>query len=164
VRIVVTDVAYRDDVACAAAVVADRWEAQFPLETHTALRTPVAPYVPGEFWQRELPCLEAVLDGLRPDVVAVDGYVWLDDVGRRGLGAHLHDRVGVPVVGIAKTAFQGSAHAKAVVRGGSARPLYVTAVGLDPQDAADAVARMHGPHRLPTLVVLADHLARGGQA
>ncbi|MEQ1502053.1 MAG: endonuclease V [Myxococcota bacterium] len=163
-RIAITDVAYFDGAAVAACVVADRWGAQFPVETHTALRTPVADYVPGAFWQRELPCLQVVLDGLAADVVVVDGYVWLDDLGRKGLGAHLHDVLGgVPVVGIAKTSFDGSAHARSVVRGVSVKPLYVTAVGIDLDAAAAAVASMHGAHRLPTLCALVDRIARTGR-
>jgi deoxyribonuclease V len=47
-----------------------------------------------------------------------------------------------------------------VVRGG-ARPLHVTALGLDAADAAARVAAMHGPYRLPTLLKRADQLARG---
>lgn len=161
-RIAITDVAYVDDVAFAAAVVASDWRAQFPEDTRTILRTPVEPYVPGSFWQRELPCLLAVLDGLRPELVVVDGYVWLDSAGRKGLGAHLHDVLGIPVVGVAKTAFDGSGHAQHVLRGGSHKPLYVTAVGMEPVAAAEAVRSMHGQHRLPTLIVLADQLARSG--
>ena len=163
-RLVFTDVHYQGTAACAAAVVADRWEAQFPRSSRAVLRMPIADYVPGRFWERELPCLLAVLDGLAPTLVVVDGYVWLDDAGRKGLGAHLHDAVGVPVVGIAKTAFDGSTHAREVVRGTSARPLYVTTVGMPTDDAAAAVARMHGAHRLPTLLTLVDHLARAGRA
>jgi deoxyribonuclease V len=163
-RLVVTDVHYQSTAGCAAAVVADAWEAQFPSSTHAALVMPVADYEPGAFWRRELPCLQAVLDGLAPTLVVVDGYVWLDADGRKGLGAHLHEALGVPVVGVAKTAFDGSAHAREVLRGVSARPLWVTAVGVDVDEAAAAVGRMHGPHRLPTLLQLADGLARAGRA
>lgn len=159
-RIAITDVAYQDDVACASCVLADGFDAQFPLQTCTALRTPVDDYVPGSFWQRELPCLLGVLEGLTFDVAVVDGYVWLDGQGRKGLGAHLYDRLGLPVVGIAKTAFDGSAHAELVLRGESSRPLYVTAAGLDPKEVAASVRGMHGPHRIPTLLQLADRLAR----
>jgi deoxyribonuclease V len=163
VRIAITDVAYFDDVAFAACVVALSWGDQFPADTRVVLRTPVEEYVPGAFWQRELPCLLGVLDGLRAEVVVVDGYVWLDDAGRPGLGAHLHERLGLPVVGVAKTAFDGSSHAHHVMRGASKKPLYVTSVGMDADEAAAAVASMHGPHRLPTLLTLADHLARSGR-
>ena len=63
------------------------------------------------------------------------------------------------MIGVAKTAFAG-APAVPVVRGDSARPLYVTAAGLDPQLAARHLAAMHGPHRLPTLLKRVDTLAR----
>lgn len=59
----------------------------------------------------------------------VDGYVDLDPGGRPGLGARLHAGLGggVPVIGVAKTAFRTATHAAQVIRGHSARPLYVTA-------------------------------------
>src|SRR5438874_9772517 len=43
-------------------------------------------------------------------------------------------------------------------RRGSRKPLYVSAAGCGLQDAADRVLRMHGPHRIPTLVRRADQL------
>lgn len=159
----ITDVAYRDDVARAACVLARGWTATRPARTFTALRTPVADYVPGSFWQRELPVLVALLEGVEAQVVVVDGYVWLDDAGRKGLGAHLHDAIGKPVVGVAKTAFDGSPFARHVLRGTSGKPLYVTAVGVDVDEAAEAVRTMAGPHRIPTLLTMADRLARDGQ-
>jgi deoxyribonuclease V len=159
----ITDVAYKDDVARAACVLARGWTARRPVRAFSALRTPVADYVPGEFWQRELPVLLALLDGVQADVVVVDGYVWLDDAGRKGLGARLHDAIGLPVVGVAKSAFDGSAFARQVLRGESVKPLYVTAVGVDPDEAAAAVASMHGGHRIPALLTAADRLARYGE-
>jgi len=43
----------------------------------------------------------------------------------------------------------------------AARPLYVSAIGLDPREAADHVAAMYGPYRILTLIRRADQLARG---
>ena len=157
-----TDVAYQHEVARGACVFSPTWTAQFPQRQFTVLRTPIAPYVPGAFWERELPVLTLLLEGCHPEIIVVDGYVWLDANGRKGLGAHLYDAKGIPVVGVAKTAFEGSAFAERVVRGASGRPLWVTAVGLDPIAAAEAVRSMHGAHRLPTLLHHVDHLARFG--
>ena len=42
------------------------------------------------------------------------------------------------------------------------RPLYVSAVGVDLVNAADNIRRMHGPHRLPTLLKQVDGLCRAG--
>ena len=70
-----------------------------------------------------------------------------------GLGAHLHEALGggVPVIGVAKTSFMGSAFAEVVRRNGSASPLFVTAAGVEPAVAAGWISQMSGPHRLPTL-------------
>ena len=67
------------------------------------------------------------------------------------------------MIGIAKTAYRGSTFAVHVARGESARPLFVTCLGLDPQNAARLVASMHGAHRRPTLLTAVDHLARTGE-
>jgi deoxyribonuclease V len=108
--------------------------------------------------ERELPCLLKVLEGVDADLLVIDGYVWFDANGRKGLGAHLREATGKPVVGIAKTAFDGSPMAAHVLRGASRRPLYVTQVNVP--DAAERVRAMHGSARIPTLVALADRLTR----
>jgi hypothetical protein len=58
----------------------------------------VEPYVPGEFYRRELPCILRVLETISEsiDVIVVDGYVWLEGT-RPGLGAHLFDTLGTKV-------------------------------------------------------------------
>jgi deoxyribonuclease V len=94
------------------------------------------------------------------DVLVIDGYVDLDPHGRPGLGAHVHDHVGIPVIGVAKTAFRAAAHAAVVRRGTALRPLYVTAVGVPVEEAADLVAGMAGRHRIPVALRRADRLAR----
>jgi deoxyribonuclease V len=135
--------------------------------------TEVAPYEPGALYLRELPPILAVL-GTDPEleVIIIDAYVWLG-ADRPGLGARLHDALGgrIPIVGVAKTPFHGASVIGAserseresvidIHRGGSTRPLHVTAVGIDPREAADRVRAMHGPHRIPTLIRRADALAR----
>ena len=122
----------------------------------------VVPYVPGEFWRRELPCLRAVLDGVAGlSLLVVDGYVDLDPSGRAGLGARAAAEFGVPVIGVAKTRFATATHAVEVRRGGAARPLYVTATGLAAAEAADLVRAMAGRHRMPDGLRRVDALARG---
>lgn len=151
--------------ATAACVVAEDWTDAAPTETHAVAIATVLAYEPGRFFERELPCLLAVLPRVTVslDIVVVDGYVVLDDAGTPGLGAHLHDALGgrVAVVGVAKTAYRGGGFAHQVLRGGSKQPLFVTARGLAPEVAAQHVARMHGPHRVPTLLGWVDRLAAG---
>jgi deoxyribonuclease V len=99
-----------------------------------------------------------------PDIIIVDGYVWLDDDGRPGLGAKLYQALDrkTTIVGIAKTRFS-SAPGVEVLRGKSTRPLYVTAAGLSEQMAADYLCEMHGKYRIPTILKRADQLARGNR-
>ncbi len=104
-KIAAVDVDYRDGHAVAACVTFSAWGAAAPEQERTARVDGVAPYEPGAFYKRELPCLLAVLEGVAADVVVVDGYVQLDG-GRPGLGAHLHAALAGPaVVGVAKSAF-----------------------------------------------------------
>ncbi len=123
----------------------------------------VQPYRPGQFYLRELPPLRAVLDGLSQlALLVVDGYADLDPDGRPGLGARACAEFGVPVIGVAKSAFRTATHAIPVLRGASARPLYVTAAGMPRTQAADLVRHMAGRHRLPDALRRADALARHG--
>lgn len=123
----------------------------------------VQPYQPGQLYLRELPALHAALDGLTGmALLVVDGYADLDPDGRPGLGAHAQAEFGVPVIGVAKTAFRTATHAIPVLRGTSARPLYVTATGMARADAAELVRQMAGRHRMPDALRRVDTLARHG--
>jgi deoxyribonuclease V len=155
-------------------VVFAAWTDDAAVETLTVVRPIPAEYEPGELYRRELPPILEVLACVGPalDAIVVDGYVWLAGRGP-GLGAHLHRELAerVAVVGVAKSAWKRPASPGArdrahrvvpVVRGRSARPLFVTAAGMDVQVAAARVKHMHGAHRLPTLLKAVDALARGG--
>jgi deoxyribonuclease V len=161
--LVAVDVSY-DRVrsrAAAAAVLFHGWQDAVAAREYTVGVPSVAAYVPGQFYRRELPCLLQVLAAVEEPIttVLVDGYVRMG--ARPGLGWHLWQAVDecCAVVGIAKSPFRG-AEAIAVLRGGSRRPLYVTAAGIDPLRAAESVRNMHGPHRVPALLRRVDQLAR----
>jgi deoxyribonuclease V len=129
---------------------------------HTVRLSDVARYRPGAFYLRELPALRAALaDSGHLDLLVVDGYVDLDPDGRPGLGAHAHAQFGVPVIGVAKTAFRSATHAIEVRRGDATRPLYVTAIGTPAIEAADRVRAMAGPYRLPDALRRVDALSPG---
>ncbi|MBC7809104.1 MAG: endonuclease V [Akkermansiaceae bacterium] len=168
--IAIFDVDYRaDGTAVAACVTADDWADAAPVGEYTTPIPEVAPYEPGQFYKRELPCLLAVIATLPgpPTVCVVDGYVWLGDENTPGLGAHLFNALGgmIPVVGVAKTRFAGAEPVAEVLHGATetTRPLYVSAVGVPLADAAEAVRRMHGTFRLPTLIKRVDSLCRSGR-
>jgi deoxyribonuclease V len=162
------DVSYRDDRVVAGCILFRSWADAQPAGQALVECGAAAPYRPGEFYLRELPPLLDVLSRVttRPELVIVDGYVWLGP-DKPGLGARLHAALGgqVPVVGVAKTAWRGSAtsgqnRVVAIHRGGSAKPLYVTGAGIDVADAARLVASMHGEYRIPTLLKVVDRLTR----
>jgi deoxyribonuclease V len=105
-----------------------------------------------------------VLRGVRGlSLLVVDGYVDLDAAGRPGLGAYANAELGVPVIGVAKSAFRTATHAVPVLRGAATRPLFVTAAGMARGDAAELVQHMSGRFRLPDALRRADALARTGQ-
>jgi deoxyribonuclease V len=161
------DVSYRTaGGAQAAAVLFHDWADPQPLSEHVVQIGEVQPYIPGAFYRRELPCLLALLDALeqRPTTIVIDGYVWLSAKQRPGLGARLFEALGeaIPVIGVAKTLFRGSAFAIPLIRGKSKLPIYITAAGIEAAAAANLIGSMHGPHRLPTLLKRVDHLSRTG--
>jgi deoxyribonuclease V len=157
------DVDYREKHAIAACLVFKNWADETPVNEHAVRIEPVAEYVSGEFYRRELPCLLAVLKTVHAplDAIIIDGYVWLEAETKKGLGAHLFDALSekVAVVGVAKTRFS-TAHAAEVFRGKSAAPLFVTAIGIDRDAAAAHVRSMHGAFRIPILLKRVDFLCR----
>jgi deoxyribonuclease V len=114
-----------------------------------------------------LPGIRAVLSALSrpPDLVIVDGYVWLGNENQPGLGGHLFRELDakVPVVGVAKTRYRGQRAALEITRGRSRTPLYITAAGIDVHEAAPCIQQMHGSHRIPTLLKRVDKLCRTWQ-
>jgi deoxyribonuclease V len=162
-RCAAVDVHYpRSGGARAAAVVAADAAFSQVLAERTAVVSEVGPYRPGKFCRRELPPLRAVLAGVAGlGLLVVDGYADLDPGGRPGLGAHAHAEFGIPVIGVAKSAFRTATHAIPVLRGSSARPVFVTAAGMPRAEAAGLVRLMTGRFRVPDALRRADKLARG---
>lgn len=165
--IAILDVDYRGNGAHAACVVAQSWSSETPSAAYATDIASVEEYEPGAFYRRELPCLLQVLSLLPspPNVVVIDGYVWLSDAPKPGLGAYLYEALGggVPIIGVAKTAFHGAESCPIVMRvlrGTSIKPLFVTAVGMEPEAAGRLVQGMAGPHRIPTLLAATDQLSR----
>lgn len=160
------DVGYRGDrgPAVASCVVYEDWAAHESHEERVAVVQRVAPYVPGRFYRRELPCILRVLREVQSpiDVMVVDGHVWLDDRGAPGLGAHLFRALDekIAVIGVAKNPFGHFRGHRRVVRGRSRKPLFVTATGIDLDVAARSIRLMHGAHRVPTSVARAHELSR----
>ncbi len=158
------DVQYQNGCGYVAGVLFEHWDAQVPSATCAHVQAGVAEYVPGQFYQRELPCILGLLATMEhlPATIVIDGFVFLDGHERPGLGKHLNDALDgkVAVIGVAKSAFHGIGDAHRVLRPGSAKPLFVTCIGTELEVAKAQLLAMHGPHRMPVLLKLADQLCR----
>jgi len=158
------DVHYFRDTANAAAIVFQDWESQTSISEYTSAIAQPAEYKPGRFYLRELqPLLVVIQRIVQPvDVFIIDGYCHLSSDQAPGLGAYLmesldHDAL---IVGIAKNRYGNTKHAVELLRGQSARPLFVTAIGANYEWAAKHVASMAGEFRIPTLLKAVDRLSR----
>ena len=162
--ILAVDVQYRDNTGFCAGLLFQQWDAAEAMASFVAATPEVGEYVPGEFYKRELPCILNLLQSIHEPVtcVVIDGFVFLDGSSRPGLGKHLYDALqgAVPVIGVAKSSFDGIGADYRVQRGESGRPLFVTAIGCELAYAKEAVAMMHGKHRLPTILKSVDQLCR----
>jgi len=110
-------------------------------KVHTEIIENVEEYIPGEFYKRELPCIMSVLNQINLqniEVIIVDGFVYLDDDKKYGLGGHLYEKLNrqIPIIGVAKTNFASiEKDKKALYRGDSIKPLYITSIGIDLEEA-----------------------------
>ncbi|MCU0355416.1 MAG: endonuclease V [Cytophagales bacterium] len=142
------------------------WTDDAPHQIYSETLEDVEDYTPGEFYRRELPCILSLLKQVHfPDVeaIVIDGFVYLDDSGKLGLGGHLYQALDgqVPVIGVAKTNFATiETCKKPLLRGKSTRPLYITAIGVDIDDATENIRRMSGDFRIPALLKQLDGLTK----
>lgn len=108
---------------------APKWQASFlkpgkakSLEAeYTLLIDKVAEYIPGNFCQRELPCLTSLVKLITYPIsrIVVDGYVHLGAQKRPGLGTKVWNEYhgAIPVIGAAKSFFKDTPNYTELVRG-----------------------------------------------
>lgn len=159
----VMDVQYGEGRAAVAGILFQDWKDDRPFQILTTIETSFGDYEPGAFYKRELPCLLALVRTCRwpLETIVVDGYVTLPD-NKPGLGVHLYQALdgAVAVIGVAKTRYLGISSDHEILRGQSAKPLFVTSVGCDLELAKERIRSMHGEHRIPFLIGRADGEAR----
>ncbi len=141
------DVQYDGELGFAAGASFSDWDAPCADRIVTTVVRVEAGYVPGEFYRRELPCLAALIKETQPapTILLIDGFVWLAE-GRPALGARLYEELGktIPIIGVAKSRLAMAGDCASITRGGSSRPLYVSAIGLQLIEALQDVALLHG--------------------
>jgi deoxyribonuclease V len=164
--IVAIDVHYKENTAKAVGALIQNWGDAAAVQHVISYIGSVEEYEPGAFYKRELPCIMDVLNQIDLSAVTyivVDGFVVLDDMGKPGLGAYVYESLNhkVPVIGVAKSNFhQNLKNVIPVLRGESNNPLYVTAVGIDLQQAAGFIKSMHGEFRLPAVLKEMDRITK----
>lgn len=142
------------------------WNEDKNFKVHSEIIDNVEEYIPGEFYKRELPCILSLLkqiDLSTIDVIVVDGFVYLNDENKYGLGGYLYEKLNkqIPIIGVAKTNFASiEKNKKALYRGESKKPLYITSIGIDLDEAYKKVESMAGEFRFPTLLKELDRLSK----
>jgi deoxyribonuclease V len=124
---------------------------------------PIEPYQSGLFFKRELPCLLKALENLTDiEIIIVDGYVWLEEPSHYGLGMYLYDALDkqIPIIGVAKNRFNNTPKSCELLRGESQKPLYITSIGIELEEAKSYIAKMAGKYRFPSLLKEVDTLCR----
>lgn len=163
--ILATDVQYSESTATAAGILFTHWQSEQAYSQVVTHIDTVESYEPGLFYKRELPCLLALLTKVDTQLsaIVVDGYVSLGRRNRPGLGMYLYNALDqrVPVIGVAKNKFENTPVVCEILRGHSQKPLFITAVGISLEVAKASIEKMHGEHRIPTLLKAVDQLCRG---
>lgn len=163
--IIATDVDYKGDTANAAGIVFKNWDDETSYKEYTIQVEKIKEYIPGQFYKREMPCLTKLINSVEEEIttIVVDGFVWLSDIYKKGLGAYLYQKLDkkIPVIGVAKKSFYSlGENYREICRGESKSPLFITSAGIDLDLAAQNIRKMAGEHRLPTLLKRADSLCR----
>ncbi|MEM6721052.1 MAG: endonuclease V [Bacteroidota bacterium] len=159
------DIHYRETHAKAVCAIFN-WEDATPKQVYTAIIDKVAPYVSGEFYKRELPCVLNVLQQVNLntlEAIIVDGHVFVTNDKKYGLGGYLWEALDqkIPVIGIAKKSFIHTENVTTPIkRGVSENPLYVSCIGIDIAIVLQNINLLHGPHRMPTILKLVDSISR----
>lgn len=161
------DVHFEGDVAQAAALSFEDWNAPEALKTWTRRFDKIdSKPKRGELDLRALPCLLQLLqaNALQPELIVINGFVHLDAQDTPGLGLHLHQALGgrCPVIGISKSVMAAGTPAQfEVYREEEAAPVIITCAGIDLGAAKARVRAMHGKRRVPTLMKLVARIAKG---
>lgn len=160
------DTYYFNNKAKTVCISFDDWQKETDFKVYSETLEDVEEYVSGEFYKREMPCILSLLkkiDLQTVSLIIVDGFVYIDDNNKFGLGAYLYEALDskIPVIGVAKRDFATINKLRSeVYRGESQNPLYVTSVGLDLNIASKNIKEMEGKYRMPTLLKELDRLTR----
>ncbi len=110
IMILAIDVHYKDNGTAKAVGVLFNWDDKEPKQIIEKNTNDVEDYIPGQFYKRELPCIQLITDTVNLseiDCLIVDGHVFVDNDKAYGLGGYTWEALGkqIPIIGVAKRAF-----------------------------------------------------------
>jgi deoxyinosine 3'endonuclease (endonuclease V) len=164
---------YQDESICkTVGVIFNSWTDTEPEKEIECLTSNFEPYIPGEFYKRELPGILELLKQVNLeefDTIIVDSFLELIDkesnTRKPGLGLHLADNLaktgqlhkGLNIIGVAKSKFGKTGKiSTAIYRGESKKPLWIQSLNKSNLDAGELIKNMAGPYRLPALLKILD--------
>ncbi|QPH40847.1 endonuclease V [Pedobacter endophyticus] len=163
--ILALDVHYREQKAKSVGILFN-WNDIEPQSIIVDYYEDIEEYIPGQFFKRELPCLLNVIkkiDLRTVEVIVIDGYVYVDNDYKFGLGGVLWEKLNeqISIIGIAKTSFfKNKETVIEIVRGASIKPLYISAIGMELKTAAELIKNMKGDFRMPSLLKQLDTITK----
>lgn len=172
-RILAVDTFYHPDKAKTVGVLFDSWDQDEPSMVIESWTTDFGPYIPGQFYLRELPPTMKLLEQVdikEIGVLIVDGFlqVYDSEVGRleKGLGLRLGEILRIEkkdlvLVGVAKTDYREQGErwklAEPWKRGPlGSKPLWVQVDGMRIPDLMHGLGQMKGNCRLPDMLRILD--------
>ena len=165
--IAAADVHYREDKAVGVIVLFSEWESDH-IHSYEKIEFTgkYSEYIPGEFYKRELPILMSLYEKIKNtelEAFIVDGYVFLGKEENPGLGYYVYQKLGnsIPVIGAAKSRFkENSENCRELLRGTGTKPLYITSIGISPDDALENIRKMKGSFRIPDILSKLDRMTK----
>jgi deoxyribonuclease V len=160
------DTYYFDNKAKTVCLAFENWIENAKFEIFSEIIEGVEEYQPGEFYKRELPCILSLIkkiDTNNIETIIIDGFVFLDDQNKFGLGGYLYLSLEekIPIIGVAKTNFSTiNLNKRSLLRGQSEKPLYITSIGIEIDKATELIKLMDGEYRTPTLLKKLDTLTK----
>jgi len=160
------DTYYYENIAKTVCLGFEDWNNESNCKIYTETISGIEEYISGEFYKRELPCILSLISKINIEninLIIIDGFVYLDDNNKFGLGAYLYEALNkeIPIIGVAKRDFAKiQKNKKILFRGKSKNPLYITSVGVELNLASEKIKNMKGEFRIPTLLKEVDKLTK----
>jgi deoxyribonuclease V len=164
--ILILDTYYYDDKGKTVCLSFEDWNNEENYLIYSETISDIQEYVSGEFYKRELPCILSLLtkiDLTEVKTIIIDGFVFLNDEDKFGLGAYLYHKLNkeIPIIGVAKRDFETiNTNRKELYRGNSKNPLFITSIGIELNLATKKIEEMKGEFRIPTLLKEVDRLTK----